>query len=575
MSTSTHTHHRITLLASAAMVLCFSAHAAGPSVDAGSLLRQTEQELKKPKTKPARKVTKPAPTQAPSPSETTVSVRSFKFAGNTLIESDKLSNALAAYVNRPLTLAQLNDAADVVTAIYRDAGWTVRTFLPKQEISTGIVTLQIVEAVFGGAFMQGKEPQRIEASRLVQMAEANLRKGQPLHADDLDRALLLLDDLPGVSVAGNLAQGQNDGETNLAISAIDDALVNGNATIDNYGARATGIERLSANLNINSPARMGDLLSTNLMKTQGTSYARASYSLPIGSNGWRAGVHASSLTYKVLTSYDQAASGTHGTAETAGLDGSYSLLRSQLNNVNLTWSYDDKKLENFAANVLNSNYKIKASSLGLNSSHIDNWGGGGSTTTYAALTQGRVDNAGSANAQTDADGARVAGTYSKLNAGLNRLQSITANLSFYAALSAQVASKNLDSSERMYLGGATGVRAFPASEAGGAAGRTLTLELRQRLDNALTLTGFYDYGHVNVNKHNANASNGSAINTVNAYALQGYGASLAWQNTKGTEIKATLAKRNASNPNADLTTGMDGDKTKKITRAWISAGFAF
>lgn len=575
MSTSTHTHHRITLLASAAMALCFSAHAAGPSVDAGSLLRQTEQELKKSKAKPSRKVTKPTPTPATSPSETTVNVRSFKFAGNTLIEADKLSSALAAYVNRPLTLAQLKEAADVVTAIYREAGWTVRTFLPKQEISTGVVTLQIVEAVFGGAFMQGKEPQRIEASRLVQMAEANLRKGQPLHADDLDRALLLLDDLPGVSVAGNLAQGQNDGETNLAISAIDDALVNGNTTLDNYGSRATGTERLSLNLNINSPARMGDLLSTNLMKTQGTSYARGSYSLPVGNNGARAGIHASSLTYKVLTSYDPAASGTQGTADTAGLDASYPLLRSQLNNVNLTWSYDDKKLENFAANVLNSNYKIKASSLGLNSNHIDNWGGGGSTTTYATITQGRVDNAGSANAQTDADGARVAGTYSKFNAGLNRLQSITADLSFYAALSAQVASKNLDSSERMYLGGATGVRAFPASEAGGAAGRTLTLELRQRLDNALTLTGFYDYGHVNVNKRNANAANGSVISAVNAYALQGYGTSLAWQNAKGIEVKTTLAKRNASNPNADPTTGMDGDKTKKITRVWISAGFAF
>ncbi len=575
MSTLTHTPHRITLLASAAMALCFSAQAAGPTVDAGSLLRQTEQELKTPKAKPSRKASKPTPKPAPSPSEAAVNVRSFKFAGNTLIGADQLNSALAAFVNRPLTLAQLKEAADVVTAIYRDAGWTVRTFLPKQEIEGGMVTLQIVEAVFGGAFVQGQAPQRIEASRLVQMAEANLAKGQPLHANDLDRALLLLDDLPGVSVAGNLAQGQNDGETNLAISAIDDALLNGNTTLDNYGSRATGTERLSLNLNLNSPARMGDLLSANLMKTQGTSYARGSYSLPVGNNGARAGIHASSLTYKVLTSYDPAASGTHGTADTAGLDASYPLLRSQLNNVNLTWSYDDKKLENYATNILSSNYTIKASSVGLSSNHIDNWGGGGSTYTFATVTQGRVNNAGSANAPADTDGARTAGEYSKLNLNLNRLQSITADLSFYAALSAQAASKNLDSSERMYLGGATGVRAFPASEGGGAAGRTATLELRQRLGNALTLTGFYDYGHVNVNKRNTNASNGNAISAVNSYALQGYGASLAWQDSKGTEIKATLAKRNASNPVADPTTGMDGDKTKKITRVWVSAGIAF
>jgi hemolysin activation/secretion protein len=557
------------------MALCISAQAAGPAVDAGSLLRQTEQSIKSPKSKSTAKARKAQPKTEAQAGDTVVQVRAFKFAGNSLLSNDALSAALAGYIDRSLNLAQLKEATDIITNTYRDAGWTVRAYLPKQEIDRGIVTIQIVEAVFGNAFMQGQEPQRIEASRLVEMAEANLRKGQALHANDLDRTLLLLDDLPGISVAGNLAQGQNDGETNLAISAMDDALINGNATLDNQGARATGIERLSLNLNLNSPARMGDLLSTNFMQTRGTDYVRGGYSLPVGTDGARVGVHASSLKYKVLTSYDEKASGTRGTADTAGFDASYPLQRSQLSNVNLTWSYDDKTLENYAADVLNSNYKIKASSVGINSSNIDNWGGGGSTSAYATVTQGRLNNEGSANAQTDADGARTAGSYSKLNVGLNRLQSITADLSFYAAMSAQVTSKNLDSSERMYLGGATGVRAFPASEAGGAAGRTLTLELRQRLDNAFTLTGFYDYGHVTVNKHNANASDGKAISAVNAYALQGYGASLAWMDSKGIELKATLAKRSAPNPNADTTTFMDGDKTKHITRLWVSAGFAF
>lgn len=557
------------------MLLCISAQAAGPTVDAGSLLRQTEKELKAPKAKSAIKARQTKPTTEVRTGDTVVQVRSFQFAGNTLLSSDALNAALSGYTDRSLNLTQLKEAADVITNTYRDAGWTARAYLPKQEIDRGIVTIQIVEAVFGNAFIQGQEPLRIEASRLVEMAEANLRKGQALHANDLDRTLLLLDDLPGVSVAGNLTQGQNDGETNLAISVIDDALLTGNATLDNQGARATGIERLSLNLNLNSPARMGDLLSTNFMQTRGTDYVRGGYSLPVGTDGARVGVHASSLKYKVLTSYDEKSTGTRGTADTAGFDASYPLQRSQLSNVNLTWSYDDKTLENYASDILNSNYKIKASSVGINSNSIDNWGGGGSTSAYATVTQGRLINEGSANAQADADGARTAGSYSKLNVGLNRLQSITADLSFYAAVSAQATSKNLDSSERMYLGGATGVRAFPASEAGGAAGRTLTLELRQRLDNAFTLTGFYDYGHITVNKHNANASDGKAISAVNSYALQGFGASLAWQDSKGIELKATLAKRSAPNPNADTTTFMDGDKTKYTTRLWLSAGIAF
>ena len=576
MTCSTFKQRHIALVTSCVAAFALSAHAAGPTVDAGSLLRQSEQDLKL-KNQP---FVLPSPKAAPSPTaqqagEATVQVRSFKFVGNKLLSSEQLNNALASFSNRALTLQQLRQVADAVIAIYREAGWTVQAYLPRQEIDSGVVTIEIVEASFGGASVQGTQPQRIAASRLVEMAEANLRKGQALHANDLDRTLLILDDLPGVSVAGNLVEGQRDGETNLALIATDDALVNGNSTLDNQGSRATGIERVSVNLNLNSPARVGDLLATSLMHTQGIDYMRASYTLPVGNQGWRAGLHASSLKYKVLTSYDANATGTRGTADTAGFEASYPLLRSQLSNAQLTWNYDDKTLENYIGNTLNSNYKIKAHSLGINSNRIDSWGNGGATTASATVTQGRVLNEGSANAQQDADGARVAGTYSKLNLSLSRLQSINAELSFYAAVSAQMASKNLDSSERMYLGGATGVRAFPSSEAGGATGRTVTLELRQRLDYAFTLTGFYDYGHVGVNKHNANAASGTPISNLNAYALQGYGASLAWQDAKGLELKAILAKRSAANPAADSTTGLDGDKTKKTTRVWLSAGLAF
>jgi hemolysin activation/secretion protein len=107
MSTFTHAHHRITLLASAALALCMPAHAASPNVDAGSLLRQTEQELKTQKQTPAIQPRNAVPNTAVSATEATVQVRSFKFSGNNLLNTDQLDRALATYVNRALTLAQL------------------------------------------------------------------------------------------------------------------------------------------------------------------------------------------------------------------------------------------------------------------------------------------------------------------------------------------------------------------------------------------------------------------------------------------------------------------------------------
>ena len=531
-----------------------STHAAGPNVDAGALLRQTEQALSTPRAKPTRKPRKAAPTQVVTPTDATVQVRRFEFAGNALLSSDTLRTALESFTNRPLTLAQLKEAADALANTYREAGWTVRAYVPKQEISNGVVTLQIVEAVFGGAMVVGNPFERIQATRLVNMAEALLPVGHAIHANDIDRALLLMDDLPGVNVYGNLTEGQRDGETNLAISAVDEPLVNGNATLDNQGSRSTGSDRLSVNLNLNSPARLGDALALNALKTQGSEYQRMGYTVPVGYSGWRAGAHASNLHYRVITE-EFAALDPHGTATTAGLDLSYPLLRSQMQNINLALSYDDKKFDN-TSNTVTTSYGIKVYNASLSANQIDQWQGGGMTNATLALTSG--DKA------TDS-------RYTKLNLSLSRLQSVSDSLSVYAAASTQVAHNNLDSSEKLYLGGPMGVRAYPASEAGGSEGHTLTLELRQRLNNALTLTGFYDYGSVKVN-HNNNVASPAV---PNRYNLEGYGVSLTWQASQTVDFKATVAQRMGNNPAASTTTGNDGDGTKKITRVWVSTGMAF
>ena len=553
MTRFTFKQSRISLLTSAVAALAFSAHAAGPNVDAGSLLRQTEQELN------TQKKSRALPPRAAMPSpmlkttEATVQVRSFKFVGNKLLTSDQLNKALASFTNRQLTLNQLREAADTVTTTYREAGWTVRAFLPKQEIDGGVVTLQIVEAVFGGAFLQGTAPERIEVTRLVNMAEAILTKGQPLHANDIDRTLLLLDDLPGVNVTGNLIEGQRDGESNLALSAVDDALLTGNASVDNQGSRSTGTDRLSLNLNLNSPAGMGDLLSLNSLKTQGSDYQRVAYNVPVGYTGWRAGLHASNLNYRVITD-DFASLNPNGTAITRGWDISYPLLRSQLKNINLALSYDDKQFDNTSNNVTTS-YGIKAYNATLSANQIDDWASGGSTTASAGLTAGDKS---------------TESRYTKISLSLSRLQSLTTDLSLFVAANAQAANKNLDSSEKMYLGGANGVRAYPASEAGGSEGNTFTVELRQRMDHNITLTGFYDYGMVKANHDNNVASPANP----NSYNLQGYGVSLAWQATQGIDIKATLAQRLGNNSAAQVN-GTDADGTKKVTRIWLSTGIAF
>lgn len=543
--------------------------------DAGSLLRQTERDLNQQRAPAAQVRPEVLKSTVVKPGETTVTVAQFNFVGNTMLSDAQLQAAVAPYLNTPLTFAQLQQATDATTNAYREAGWLVRAFLPEQKVANGVFTIQVEEAVFGKTVMV-EGSQRVAAATLKGFVTTAQTAGEPVSAKKIDRALLLMSDLPGVTVVGNLIEGEKPSETNLLIKAVDGAVLAGNVSVDNYGSRSTGLERVLASLNINGPLQLGDQLGLTALKTQGSDYQRVGYTLPVGYDGWRAGAHATHLTYGLVG--DFASLGAKGSSISTGLDASYALLRSQPTNINFVASFDQKRFDNNNATGSVSHYNIDVYSLGVNATQLDNWNGGGMSNASATLTAGKVNLNGSANQSTDTQGPATAGNYSKLSLSLSRLQKLDTDLSGYLAFSMQVANKNLDSSERMYLGGATGVRAYPSSEGGGSQGHTLTAELRKQLNNQYTLTGFYDLGHVQAFKHNAYADGSSSLNsgsTPNRYTLSGYGASLAWQSLTGTELRATFARRIGTSPLANATTGNDGDGTRKLNRLWVNASVSF
>lgn len=528
--------------------------AASTNVDAGSLLRQNEQERQSPKPYMLPYEMPSAPLPEPEAGGDTVLIRGFKFEGNRLIGSNTLTEALVGYTNKELSLAQLKQAANKVMDVYREAGWMARAFLPKQEIADGILQIRIVEAIFAGAVLEGEPPQRVDSQRLLDMAAAILPKGEAVQSQRVDRALLLMEDLPGVSVIGNLIPGEREGETQLVIRATDDALLSGNLFVDNQGSYSTGAARLGINVNLNSPLQIGDALGINALKSAGSDYLRGSYALPLGYNGWRSGLHASILKYDVIAG-SLASANAYGSATTSGLDLSYPVLRTQQNNFNLNLSYDHKQFDN-SANSATTKYLINSVNTTLSAMQLDNWGGGRMNSRSLGWTSGHSTDDGS---------------FHKLNLNISRLQNLAANVTLSMAFSSQFTHQNLDSSEKFYLGGATGVRGYPSGEAGGSEGSLLNLELKHRVQNVFTFSVFYDYGWIKVNHDN----NISSPSSPNSYELKAYGISAAWQPLPNMELKTTVSTRIGSNPVAVNYSGNDSDGTLKQTRVWASVNFAF
>lgn len=530
--------------------------------DAGAFQQQIERERQQ---QLPRRIApdKPVAPAEMRPSGITVSVRKFRFAGNTLLSAEQLAPAVAEFLNRPLDFAQLQAAAAAIADAYREAGWIVRAYLPQQDIQNGSVTIQIVEAVFGKLIPEGT-PSRLALATVLNRFTTRQKPGAPFNTDDLDRALLLADDLPGVAVSGSLRPGNRDGETDLLLKLADEPLAMGEAALDNSGARSTGSERLTANAYFNSPLGLGEQFSANLIHSQGSDYLRLGATLPVGSDGWRIGVNISRLDYRLVAPEFKALK-AEGDSSSAGLEASYPLIRSRLKNLFLNLALDHKTFDNRSSTGTTSDYQVDNASIGLIGNLFDNLAGGGANSASLSFTQGHVKLG-----QLDiGEDARLDGSFSKLRYHLSRQQTLTADLSLFTAFSGQWAKHNLDSSEKFYLGGANGVRAYPANEGGGARGQLLNLELRWKLPQGFVATAFHDQGRLVQNIDNA-----TLAATPNAYSLRGHGLSLVWQASQGLNLKATWARRQGSNPNPTAT-GRDQDGSLDKNRWWLTASMPF
>jgi hemolysin activation/secretion protein len=533
-----------------------------PVPDAGAIRQQIEQqrELPLPRPVPPQRLVLP-PEIKPEPGAT-VTVSAFRFAGNSLLGEDQLNAAVSSFVGRRLGFDQLQRAADAVAAAYREAGWIVRVYLPEQDISEGSVTLQVVEARFGGLRFEGEASRRVPAPVIAAYFEARQRVGEPLSARALDRALLLVDDLAGVNVAGTLAPGADDGETVLVLQTSDQPSVFGDVGADNTGSRSVGSSRLTTNLSINSPLGRGDLLGVNLLFTEGSEYARAALSVPFRQDGMRLGANISSLRYKVV---DGPGSGgdarIRGGSQGVGLDSTYPLVRSRLHNLYLLANAERKDFETRDA-VVRSDYASVSLRAGASGNLFDGLWGGGANSGSLQWVGGRLVDM-NAHAQQDT----IDRTYHKLIYSLSRQQAVSARHSLLVSLSGQHATRVLDSSERFFVGGAGSVRAYPSSEAGGERGHLLSGQWRWRFTSTVLLTSFADIGRVTSLAARSGGEDGSAT-------LRGAGLSTSLNGPMGSTATITWSRRLGDNPRR-TPTGTDGDGTLRKDRFWLTAAVPF
>jgi hemolysin activation/secretion protein len=294
------------------------------------------------------------------------------------------------------------------------------------------------------------------------------------------------------------------GSSDVVIDTKDGEAYTGKVTLDQYGAKYTGINRITGTVDINNLAGSGDVLNlTGMFSEDNMKFGSISYDRLMTGKGMHLGASYAALNYRL--GRDLLHANASGTARTASVWLKQPLLRSLDNNATVQLKYDINELKDRVATTFTKTDRtLSTASVSVSGDVKNSKSLGGTTYWSLGIANGQLA-FDDANAEADdALAAQAKGSFIKTNMNVSHLQYLSKKGSVYVNIAAQLASNNLDSSLKMATSGVKGVRAYSTGTPSGDEGYLVNLELRYHLTKvaggSLIGTLFYDAAEVTVNK---------------------------------------------------------------------------
>jgi len=462
-------------------------------------------------------------------------VKRFEIKGNRSIDTKTLHDLVESKEGQSLTLRQLGELASTLTRYYHEHNYPLAVaIVPAQEVKDGVVTLQVLEASYGKVVLDNRSNLR---SMLLNSTASPLKSGELIAGDRLNRTLLILNDIPGVNVNAEIKQGEAAGTSDLVINAKDAKWWRASISASDNGSASIGRMRGNANLDLINPLGLGDILSISGMTAgSGMNYGRASYELLINGQGTRVGAAYSNLNYQLGQQYKSI--NAHGSSENVSAWIKYPLFRSMEINLYAQAEIDQAVLkDHIDQSSSKTDRTLDYGVLTISGDRRDHLLSDGINFFNLSLSTGKLSFDDAYAKFIDYYTTQSHGEFTKLNLNLTRIQQLGHQFSLYSNLSAQWTNSNLDSSQKMIVGGPYSVRAYDVSALSGDAGESVTLELRKDFPSTIgnwQAIAFYDAAHITINHAPWRAG-------TNDTTLQGVGLGLSWQNTNQWSARMSFA----------------------------------
>jgi hemolysin activation/secretion protein len=418
----------------------------------------------------------PSPLQ--SQSDIQVTIQHIEFIGNKNINEARLLPLLTDFLDKPISIKELNQMTMRVTRYYREQGYMLaEAYLPEQDIAQNTLKIAVVEGYLGELKLQTKG--NLDEAFFKKIASHELASQAVIRESNLVNNITLINSLPGVTAVSELAPGQEIGYSDVSIIIEAEPRLAGFVAVNSYGNRFTGRETLNAGLFVNNLAGRGDRLSLNLKNSNGERQRAAllGYILPITEAGTILNLNAGYSDYRLGGEFSILGATGDSSFVSAFLD--QPILRSRQRNITsrIGLSYKDVS-DDVSAFSLENHRNINALEFGLFGDWRDtSWNGFNQLGLNLKLGNVNIKN-GLASA-IDASGANTSGDFVKYNIFGSRIQPITSAFNMILRAEYQGASKNLDISEKMAIGGINRWRAFGELPTSSDRGLIVGAELRK------------------------------------------------------------------------------------------------
>lgn len=489
--------------------IAVSAQTVPDSVDAGRVDGRIKQTLQKQIRQAPLDIKGNAPFSAPANAEKiTLVLKDVSMEGLSVYSADDIKPLYSSKLNTKITLADVYALAAALTTKYRNDGYILtQVIVPPQTIADGVVRLRVIEGSLDQIKVDGTGAQGSNGD-IINLYVGELKSKGVLNNKNLEKTLLLINDLPGVTARSVLSPSKTvTGASDLTI-LVERKAVEGNVAVDNFGSRFLGRWEVLGGFALNSLLGQNERISAQMAyapSDQGFEpellYGELAATLPVGSYGTKLQANLGKSRTEPGAFLDQF--DVKGTSYFSGLKVLQPIIRTRDTNLSASLGLDRRSTKTKSNVDTNKDDDLTSLRLGSHFDFVDTAFSAAVTNTNLEISQGLSILGASKNG--DADLSRPAGdvTYTKVTGDITRLERLTNSLSLQTAIKGQLANGALLSAEEFGLGGANGIgRGYDPSEIVGDDGVAGSLELQWAtpynvswLDNYTAYT-FYDIGKV-------------------------------------------------------------------------------